>query len=453
MTPPAVSSADELLLAGITVVDFTRVLAGPYGTRMLADLGARVIKIERPGEGDEIRHTVLQLDPNRTDQSSYFARLNAGKQSIAIDLAHPQARDVVLDLVRNADVVVENFSPGVMARYGLDDAALRALRPDLVYCSISGFGQTGPLSSMQAYAHLINAISGMMDLDRGDEPKPRVAYLQTADVLAGAHAFGAICAALVRRGRNGRGAYLDVSMLECLVAADDITYGALLNGGTVQRQPRIGMVVHAIGERYLAMQSAGAPHLWSRLVALIGRSELATDARFATPIARRANWPALLEILRDWLSGFDSVDQAVETLSGARIPAVPMLSPEEVVEHPQMAARSAFPEIEHPARGRVRVTALPFHIDGHPVAPGGPAPYRVGQHTRQVLTELGYSAERIEALQSLRVVEIPGPILEFWPPPCSDAAIRFVLDWHPPIARDGRVGRDKGRRDGLKHDI
>ena len=407
MTPPAVSSADELLLAGITVVDFTRVLAGPYGTRMLADLGARVIKIERPGEGDEIRHTVLQLDPKRTDQSSYFARLNAGKQSIAIDLAHPQARDVVLDLVRNADVVVENFSPGVMARYGLDDAALRALRPDLVYCSISGFGQTGPLSSMQAYAHLINAISGIMDLDRGDEAKPRVAYLQAADVLAGAHAFGAICAALVRRGRNGRGAYLDVSMLECLVAADDITYGALLNGGTVQRQPRIGMVVHAIGERYLAMQSAGAPHLWSRLVALIGRPELATDARFATLIARRANWPALLEILRDWLSGFDSVDQAVETLSGARIPAVPMLSPEEVVEHPQMAARSAFPEIDHPARGRVRVTALPFHIDGHPVAPGGPAPYRVGQHTRQVLTELGYSAERIEALQSLRVVEIP----------------------------------------------
>jgi len=407
MTSPATSGANEPLLAGITVVDFTRVLAGPYGTRMLADLGARVIKIERPGEGDEIRHTVLQLDPKRTDQSSYFARLNAGKESIAIDLAHPQARDVVLDLVRNADVVVENFSPGVMARYGLDDAALRALRPDLVYCSISGFGQTGPLSSMQAYAHLINAISGMMDLDRGDESKPRVAYLQAADVLAGAHAFGAICAALVRRGRNGRGAYLDVSMLECLVAADDITYGALLNGGTVQRQPRIGMVVHAIGERYLAMQSAGAPHLWSRLVALIGRPELATDARFATAMARRANWPALLEILRDWLSGFDSVDQAVETLSAARIPAVPMLSPEELVRHPQMAARGAFPEIDHPARGRVRVTALPFHIDGQPVAPGGPAPYRVGQHTRQVLTELGYSAGRIEALQSLRVVEVP----------------------------------------------
>ena len=401
------ASHDEPLLAGLAVIDFTRVLAGPYATRMLADLGARVIKIERPGEGDEIRHTVMQLDPARTDQSSYFARLNAGKESIAIDLAHPQARAVVLDLVRTADIVVENFSPGVMARYGLDDAALRALRPDLVYCSISGFGQTGPLSSMQAYAHLINAISGMMDLDRSGESKPRVSYLQTADVLAGAHAFGAICAALLRRARSGRGAYLDVSMLECLIAADDLTYGALLNGGKVAREPRIGMVVHPIGERYLAMQSAGAPHLWSRLVGLIGRPELENDTRFATPMARRTNWAALVEILRDWLSRFESVDQAVETLSAARIPAVPMLSPEEVIEHPQLAARSAFPEIEHRGRGRIRVTALPFHVDSKPVAPGGPAPYRVGQHTREILSELGYDAERIQALQSQRVVEIP----------------------------------------------
>lgn len=402
------ANPDEPLLAGITVIDFTRVLAGPYATRMLADLGARVIKIERPGEGDEIRHTVLQLDPARTDQSSYFARLNAGKESIAIDLTQAQAREVALDLVRTADVVVENFSPGVMARYGLDEAALRPLRPDLVYCSISGFGQTGPLSSMQAYAHLINAISGMMDLDRGGESQPRVAYLQAADVLAGAQAFGAICAALLRRARNGRGAYLDVSMLECLVAADDITYGAILNGGKVQREPRIGMVVQAIGDRYLAVQSAGAPHLWSRLVELIGRPELAADPRFATPMSRRTNWTALLQILREWLSGFESVDQAVETLAAARIPAVPVLSPEEVIEHPQMAARSAFPEIDHPGRGRVRVTALPFHVDHEPVAPGGPAPYRVGQHTRQVLAEfLGYPADRIEKLGSLGVVEMP----------------------------------------------
>ena len=407
MTAPA-STAGEPLLAGLTVVDFTRVLAGPYCTRLLADLGARVIKIERPAEGDEIRYSVTQLEPGRTDQSSYFVRLNAGKQGIAIDLAHPQAREIVLDLVRLADVVVENFSPGIMARYGLDDAALREVRADLVYCSISGFGQTGPLGSMQAYAHLINAISGMMDMERCGEREPRASYLQTADVLAGTHAFGAICAALLRRARSGQGAYLDVSMLECLIAADDITFHALLNGGEVWRTPRPGMLVHAIGDRHLAVQAIGAPHLLARLLALIGRPELATDERFATPAARRANWPAFAQILREWLAGFESVEQALAKLSAARIPSVPMLSPEEIVAHPHMIARTAFPEVQHATRGPVRITATPFHVDRRPIDPGGPAPYRVGQHTREVLTGvLGYSAERVVALEREGVVETP----------------------------------------------
>jgi CoA:oxalate CoA-transferase len=403
------TTAGEPLLDGFTVLDFTRVLAGPYCTRLLADLGARVIKIERPGEGDEIRYSVTQLEPGRMDQSSYFVRLNAGKQGIAIDLAHPQARDVVLDLVRLADVVVENFSPGIMARYGLDDVALRAARPDLVYCSISGFGQTGPLGSMQAYAHLINAISGMMDMERSGEDQPRASYLQTADVLAGTHAFGAICAALLRRLRGGQGAYLDVSMLECLIVADDITFHSLLNGGEVWRAPRVGMLVHPIGNRHVAMQAVGAPHLLSRLLALIGRPDLALDERFATPTARRQNWPAFAQILREWLDRFGSVEQAVATLSAARIPSVPMLSPEEIVCHPQIVHRSVFPEVAHPTRGPVRVTASPFHIDRRPIGPVGPAPYRVGENTRQVLSDvLGYSTERVEALQRERVVEIAG---------------------------------------------
>jgi len=395
------------LLEGLTVVDFTRVLAGPYCTRLLADLGARVIKIERPGEGDEIRYSVTQLEAGRTDQSSYFVRLNAGKHGVAIDLAHPGAREVVLDLVRLADVVVENFSPGIMARYGLDHEALRAVRPDLVYCSISGFGQNGPLGPMQAYAHLINAISGMMDMERSGADEPRASYLQTADVLAGTHAFGAICAALLRRARSGQGAYLDVSMLECLMAADDITFHALLNGGEVWRAPRVGMLVHSIGGRHLAMQAVGAPHLLSRLLALIGRPELASDERFATPAARRENWPAFAQILRDWLDGFDSVEEAVATLSSARIPSVPMLSPEEIVSHPQIVHRSVFPSVTHPVRGPVRVSATPFHIDRVATLPTGPAPYRVGENTRRVLGEiLGYSPERVDARARERVIEI-----------------------------------------------
>jgi CoA:oxalate CoA-transferase len=394
-------SADEPLLEGITVLDFTRVLAGPYCTRLLGDLGARVIKIERPGEGDEVRYTSYQLEAGRADQSSYFVRLNAGKRSVAVDLAHPRAREVILDLVRVADVVVENFTPGVMRKYGFGWESLREVKPDLVYCSISGFGQSGPLSGMQAYAHLINAISGLMELERGGQSEPKVSYLQAADVLAGGQAFGAICAALLRRARTGQGAHIDVSMLESLIVADDITYNALLNGGPVERQPRVGMLVHPIGKGYVAMQTAGAPHLWGRIVAALGRPELEHDPRFATPALRRANWKPLREIIGSWLEHFTSVEQAVETLTKARIPAVPMLTPEEVVAHPHLAHRQAFPEVPHAARGRVRVTAAPFHVDGKAVHPPGAAPDAVGEHTRAVLTEvLGYPAARIDELHA-----------------------------------------------------
>jgi CoA:oxalate CoA-transferase len=402
------SASGEGLLSGYTVIDFTRVLAGPYCTRQLADLGARVIKIERPGEGDEIRYSLRQLDAERSDQSSYYARLNVGKKGIAVDLRHPDAKQVVLDLVRQADVVVENFSPGVMKRYGFDAETLRATRPELVYCSISGFGQNGPLSSMQAYAHLINAISGMMDLERGGELEPRASNLQAADVLAGTQAFGAICAALLRRARTGEGATLDVSMLECLISADDISFNTLLNGGQAERRPRVGMVVHRVGERHVAMQTVGAPHLWSRLVEMIGKPELATDPRFATVQSRRQHWDELLGIYREWLGGFESAEKALEVLAAARVPAVPMLAPEEVIEHPQLMSRQAFPDVEHPASGRVRVTATPFHVDGKPTHPQARAPYRIGEHTQQVLADdLGYNNERIAALREAGVIEMP----------------------------------------------
>jgi CoA:oxalate CoA-transferase len=400
----------EGLLEGYKICDFTRVLSGPYCTRLLADLGADVIKIERPGEGDEVRYIAPQMDPNATDQSAYFARTNAGKRSVAIDFANPGARDVVLDLVRQADVVVENFSPGVMAKYKFDYESLRAIKPDLVYCSISGFGQTGPLRSLQAYAHLINAFSGMMDLERGGSFAPRASNLQAADVLAGAHAFGVVCAALLRRARRGQGAYLDVSMLECLVCADDVNFAALLNGAPAERRPRIGMVVQAIGERHVALQVGGASNMWSRMVGAMNRPDLANDERFATAAARRANWAALLALIDAWLKDFASVDEAVAVLGGARVPSVPMMLPEEIITHPHMAQRQAFPTLSHPTRAEgVRITAPPFHLDGQPITAPATAPWRIGEHTVEVLKEvLGYSAERIEQLRAQNVVKIPG---------------------------------------------
>jgi CoA:oxalate CoA-transferase len=397
------------LLDGLTVLDFTRVLAGPYCTRLMADLGARVLKIERPGEGDETRKGYVQVEDGRTDQASYFIRINAGKQSVGVDLGHPRGREVALDLARVADVAIENFVPGVAARLGIDYAALARVKPDIVYCSISGFGQTGPLRDNPAFHHIINAVSGVMHLERHADPLPRVSYLQAADVLSGAHAFGAILAALFRRARTARGACLDVSMLEAMIAAEDITYGALLNGGAEYPGPRAGMVVHRLGGEDFAMQTVGAAPLWARLLEAMERPDLADDPRFATPPARRQNWPALLPIIAGWLDTLGTRARALETLRAARLPAAPVLSPAEVVAHPHLQARGAFPEVPHPARGKVRVTASPFHVDGGPVAPAAGAPYRIGEHTRQVLGGLlGYPAARIDELAAAGAIGIAG---------------------------------------------
>lgn len=396
------------MLDGLTVLDFTRVLAGPYCTRLLADLGARVIKIERPVDGDETRSFYLQLEEGRTDQSSYFVRFNAGKESVAIDLARPEAKAVVLDLARVADVLVENFVPGIMARHGLDYEAVAAVNPAIVYCSISGYGQTGPLRDRPAFAHLINAASGAMDLDRQGDPEPRVAYLQSADSLAGVHAFGLVLAAVHRRQRTGQGAYLDVSMLQSLWGAEDLGIAAALNGGEIIKGPRVGMVIHAIKGRQIAVQFIGGGPTWDRLLATMGADSPIGAERFSTAPGRREHWPELRRLICDWLERFESVEAAMEALSAARVPCAPVRTMEEVIAHPHMAERQAFSAIPHPARGEVRVTSAPFFVDGAPVPARGPAPYRAGEHTRAVLADtLGYSSERIDELIRSGAIALP----------------------------------------------
>jgi CoA:oxalate CoA-transferase len=398
----------DLPLDGVTILDLTRVLAGPYCTRLLADLGARVIKVERPGEGDEMRRSPHQLEPGRDDQSTYFTRVNAGKESVAIDLSHPRGRDVLLDFARHADVFVENFTPGVVARLGCDYEAVRAAKPDIVYCSISGFGQTGPWRLRPAFAHIINAVSGLMALEQGDDPAPKASNLQAADVLAATHAANAILAALLRRTRAGRGAYLDVSMLEALVAADSITFASVLNGGDEHGNPRPGLLVYEIHGRYLALQSVGAPRLWARLVTAMERPELLQDPRFATSDLRRRHGRRLRDIIGEWISTFDSVEAALKVLTAARIPCAPVLRPAELIAESHLAVREFFPGVPHPVRGPIRITASPYHFDGEPVQPRGPAAYRVGEDTRHLLSGLlGYDDTRIAALLAAGVIEGP----------------------------------------------
>jgi crotonobetainyl-CoA:carnitine CoA-transferase CaiB-like acyl-CoA transferase len=399
----------DLPLEGVTVLDLTRVLAGPYCTRLLADLGARVIKVERPAEGDEMRRSPHQIESGKDDQSTYFTRVNAGKESVGVDLSSPRGLEVLLDLARHADVFVENFAPGVVARLGCDHEAVRAVRSDIVYCSISGFGQTGPWRLRPAFAHIINAVSGLMYLEQGDEPAPRASNLQAADVLAATHACSAILAALLRRTRTGRGAFLDVSMLEALVGADSITFASVLNGGEEHGNPRPGLLVYEIGGRYLALQSVGAPRLWSRLLTVMGQPELAHDPRFSSSAFRRKNAHPLRQIVGEWVtSRFASVEEALAVLTEARIPCAPVLRPDQLIAEPHLAVRGFFPSVAHPTRGNVRITASPYHIDGEPVHPRGPAAYRIGEHTRAVLESLlGYSANRIDELSSAGIIQAP----------------------------------------------
>ena len=365
-----------------------------------------MVKVERLGEGDETRRGPHQLEEGRDDQSTYFARVNAGKESVSLDLTRAEGQGVALDLARRADVFIENFAPGVVDRLGCGYEAVRGVKPDIVYCSISGFGQTGPWRQRPAFAHITNAVSGLMHLEQGDEPDPRASNLQAADVLAGTHAFGAILAALWRRARTGQGARLDVSMLEALVGADSVTFPSMLNGGASHGNPRPGMMVHRIGDRHVAFQVGGATRIWDRLVGVMQRPELARDPRFATSLARRQNWPALRAVLGEWLSGFPSVEAALEVLERARVPCAPVLLPAEVIASSHLAERRFFPSVPHPARGTVRVTASPYHLDGQPVHPrGGPA-YRPGEHTRAVLRDvLGYDEARIAALLASGAVE------------------------------------------------
>jgi crotonobetainyl-CoA:carnitine CoA-transferase CaiB-like acyl-CoA transferase len=392
-------------LSCVTVLDFSRVLAGPYCTRLLADLGARVVKVERPGAGDETREAPDRLDPARRDQSTYFVRLNAGKWSLALDLGHPRARAVVEDLARVSDVLVENFRPGVMQRLGLDYARLCEVRADLVYCSISGYGQTGPLRDWPAFAHTVAAMSGVTDLERNRDPAPRVGYLQTADLLAGTHAFGAILAALFQRERSGRGAFIDVSMLECLVAAEDVAFGSLLNGGAGYTGPRPGMFIVPFPDGAVALQVAGGAQFWPRLADLLGHPELATDPRFATREARTRNHIELETIVREGLARFPVREAALAALRTARVPCAPILTPEEVVTHPHLLARGAFPAVDHPTRGSVRLTATPFRFSDAALGPAAGAPFRPGEDSERVLRELlGYPAERVAELTRTGVV-------------------------------------------------
>ena len=383
-------------LDGLRVLDLTTTIAGPHCTRLLADLGARVVKIESP-EGDLMR----SRPPLRDGVSSYFGHLNAGKLSVVLDLKQPAAIEVVKRLVRGSDVLVENYRPGVMKRLGLDYPALAAIQPALIYCAISGYGQTGPSAGQPAYAPTIHASSGY-DLAhlyyQDGRTKPDNNGIFIADVLSGTYAFGALLAALHQRTVTGRGQLVDVSMLESMLT---MTLSEIQRAQFTMPPPGRPMFGPIETKDGYIMLAVASERTWIDTGRAAGREDWATDPRFAAYADRRRNWHLLIEELEQWSRTLTTAE-CHAAFDRCGVPVSPYRTVEEAMADPQLAHRQAFAEVRD-AAGTFKVLNPPFRFSDAPAA-ARPFASSLGEHGAEVLAEAGFSAEEIADLRQRRVL-------------------------------------------------
>lgn len=388
------------MLSGIKVLDFTQYLAGPAATRLMSEFGADVTKIERAPGGDHGRR-IHFVAPG---VSAFFLAACAGKKSLAVDFAKPAVQKLVHDLVRDADVVIENYSPGVMAKYGFDYETLKSINPRLVMCSISGFGQEGPYANFTSFDIIAQAQSGVMAMTGDPDGPPQYVGNYFGDPNAGVHAAFAIAAALYHRALHGEGQYIDISQLEALVYMDYINIPlAMMSEGRMQPR-RFGGDFWSIcpygtyrsKDGYMVL--AVLEPQWPALVRAMGRPDLETDERFATQVARCSRRPEVRAIVEAWLQSFDNDAQALAALAEARVPSAPILDIIDVPKHPQHAAREVFQDLPHPVLGQTPVARSPFRLSTLEMSIPFRAPY-LGEHNEEILAgQLGYSAEQIAAL-------------------------------------------------------
>jgi CoA:oxalate CoA-transferase len=374
---------------GLRVLDFSTTIAGPHCTRMLADMGAEVIKIEQ-AEGETMR----TRPPLRNNFSSVFGQLNVGKKSLVLDLKSPKSIDVVRKLVASADILVENFRPGVMRRLKLDYGALQAVNPKLIYCSISGYGQTGPSAELPAYAPVIHAASGYDRAHLSYQPgrsRPDYCGIYHADVLTGVYAFGAISAALYQRQGNQRGQHIDVSMLESMLSLtlNEVQWSQFKV--TSPSRPMYGPVETADGYVMIAIASEKT---FQSLVTVAGHPEWISDPRFARYNDRRSNWAALMDGIETWSRTLSTADCLV-ALNEYGVPSSAYRTVAEALADPQLAHRGALAEVEDDG-GAFKVMNLPFRMSGAKISAGRRAA-TLGEHTVTYLRESGLAEDEIAA--------------------------------------------------------
>jgi len=371
--------------AGLRVLDFSTTIAGPHCARMLGDMGAEVIKVET-ADGETMR----TRPPVRNGCSTAFGQLNVGKKSLVLDLKSPEGAEVIRRLVASADVLLENFRPGVMRRLGLDDEALRPLNPKLIYCSISGYGQTGPSAELPAYAPVIHAASGYDMAHLAYQPgrsRPDYCGIYHADVLTGVYAFGAISAALYQRTLTGRGQHIDVSMLESMLS---LTLNELQWSQFEVKQtsrPMFGPIETRDGYVMLAIASEKT---FQGLMKVIGRPEWIGDPRFAVYADRRSHWGELMEGVEAW-SRTVTTQQCLAALNGEGVPSSAYRTVSEALDDPQIAHRRALSEVED-GGGTFKVLNLPFRMSDAKVA-AATRMSGLGEHTPALLKEVGLSED------------------------------------------------------------
>src|SRR4051794_481555 len=392
-------------LHGITILDFTRVMSGPYCTMLLADMGARVIKIERPGRGDDTR---AWGPPFAHGESAYFLSINRNKESLSLDLKAAAARNIVMTLLDKADVLVENFTPGTMNGLGLGYETVSSTFPRLIYCSISGYGQSGPRRNEAGYDAVMQAEAGLMSLTGPENGDLFRLGIPIADIVTGMSAAHGVAMALLARGRSGIGQHVDVGMFDSTAAL--LTYQAGIQFATGQTPVRLGNRHPSItpydtfaasdGEFVLAV---GNDEQWGRLCRVIGTESLTGDARFATNAVRVEHQAELRPILSSRFK-LQSRDHWIVELKAAGIPCGAVRDVAAVLADPQLQAREMIQTVEHATAGRVQVLGVPTKLSDTPGSVRTPPP-ALGQHTDAILQQdCGLSPTEIAALRASLVV-------------------------------------------------
>lgn len=416
MSPETATTSTKTALGHLRVLDLTRVLAGPWCAQNLADLGAEVIKVERPGAGDDTRSWgppyLRDEDGANTSEAAYYLTANRGKLAITVDIATAEGQQIIRELAAQSDVVLENYKVGQLAKYGLDYASLKQIKPDLIYCSITGFGQEGPYAARAGYDFIVQGMGGFMSLtgERDDLPGggPQKAGVAIADLMTGMYATIAVMAALSHRDRTGEGQYIDMALLDVQVAMlANMNMNYLTTGVAPQRWGNahaniVPYQTFATSDGHIIV-AAGNDSQYKKFVQIGGRPELADDARFSSNPARLQHREQLIPLLAEMVR-LKTKQEWITLLEQAGVPCGPINRLNEVFDDPQVKARQMQISLPHPSAGSAPLVASPMKLSATPVSYRN-APPLLGQHTEQILSDLlHYDAERIAELRARKVV-------------------------------------------------